>query len=116
MKLLHFGTHSPLRHLYQQAGLPDKIRRSLNIMILANMFGTMHAIICGGGTSTMIGFASSLGAGIWCLESLPDCLRLLPCCRFHLLFVSAKQKRKRYLLTFGLASRALWLLLVSFPC
>lgn len=116
MKLLRFWTHSPLKHLYQQAGLPEKIRRSLNIMILANMFGTMHAIICGGGTSTMIGFASSLGAGdlvFGILAGLPQAASLLQI-PFAVL-VSAKQKRKRYLLTFGLASRALWLLFGFIP-
>ncbi|HQA98055.1 MAG TPA: hypothetical protein PLF62_08900, partial [Clostridia bacterium] len=63
LRIPRFQTYSPLGRLYQKAGLPDKIRRSLNIMILANVFGTMHGIICGGGTSAMIGFASSLGAG-----------------------------------------------------
>jgi MFS family permease len=116
VKILRFQTYSPLGRLYQKAGLPEKIRRSLNIIILANVFGTIHAIICGGGTSTMIGFANSLGAGdlvFGLLAGLPQAASL-----FQLPFavlVSAKQKRKRYMLTYGLVSRALWLFFGFIP-
>lgn len=116
VKILRFQTYSPLGRLYQKAGLPEKIRRSLNIIILANVFGTIHAIICGGGTSTMIGFANSLGAGdlvFGLLAGLPQAASL-----FQLPFavlVSAKQKRKRYMLTYGLVSRVLWLFFGFIP-
>jgi len=116
LRIPRFQTYSPLGRLYQKAGLPDKIRRSLNIMILANVFGTMHGIICGGGTSAMIGFASSLGAGdlaFGLLAGLPQAASLLQL-PFAVL-VNATQKRKRYLLTYGLVSRALWLFFGFIP-
>ena len=57
-------THvSPLSALYDEARLPQIIRRSLNLILLGNLFGGLHGIICGGGTTAMIGLANELNAG-----------------------------------------------------
>ena len=42
-----FG-RSSLSLLYDEARLPAVIRRSLNLILLGNIFGNLHGIICGG--------------------------------------------------------------------
>ena len=53
----------PLTALYAEAGLPQAVRRSLNLILLGNLFGNLFGIICGGGTNAMIGLANELKAG-----------------------------------------------------
>ena len=53
----------PLALLYDEARLPNDIRRGLNWILAGNTFGTMHGIICGGGTTALVGLAAALGAG-----------------------------------------------------
>lgn len=61
MRSLPLFSNSPLRTLYDEAGLSTKIRRSLNLMIVGHVFGSAYNIICGGGTTAMIGLATELG-------------------------------------------------------
>lgn len=108
--------HNPLFLLYDEARLPDVIRRSLNLMLLGNLFGNLHGIICGGGTTAMIGLANELQAGdlaFGVINGIPQAAALLQI-PFALL-VNRTHKRKKYLLTFGLFSRALWLLFGLVP-
>lgn len=49
MRSLPLFSNSPLRTLYDEAGLSAKIRRSLNLMIVGHVFGSAYNIICGGG-------------------------------------------------------------------
>ena len=108
--------HNPLNLIYDEARLPQIIRRSLNMMLLANIFGNFHGIICGGGTTAMIGLANELGAGDFAfglLNGIPQAAALLQI-PFSML-VSRTQKRKKYLLTLGVFSRALWLLFGLIP-
>lgn len=108
--------HSPLNLLYDEARLPHLIRRSLNMILLANIFGNLHGIICGGGTTAMIGLANELGAGDFAfglLTGIPQAAALLQI-PFSML-VSRTQKRKKYMLTLGVFSRALWLLFGLIP-
>jgi len=108
--------HNPLNLLYDEARLPHIIRRSLNFILLANIFGTFHGIICGGGTTAMIGLANELGAGDFAfglLNGIPQAAALLQI-PFSML-VSRTQKRKKYMLTIGVFSRALWLLFGLIP-
>ena len=108
--------HNPLNLLYDEARLPQVIRRSLNFILLANIFGTFFGIICGGGTTAMIGLANELGAGDFAfglLNGIPQAAALLQI-PFSML-VSRTQKRKKYMLTIGVFSRALWLLFGLIP-
>lgn len=108
--------HNPLNLLYDEARLPQVIRRSLNFILLANIFGTFHGIICGGGTTAMIGLANELGAGDFAfglLTGIPQAAALLQI-PFSML-VSRTQKRKKYMLTIGVFSRAIWLLFGLIP-
>ena len=101
---------NPLTRLYDEAKLPQAIRRSLSLILLGNLFGNLHAIICGGGTTAMIGLANQLQAGDFAfglLNGIPQAAALLQI-PFSLL-VNRTHKRKKYLLTFGLFSRVLWL-------
>ncbi len=107
---------SPLSHLYDEARLAAITRRSLNLMLLANLFGNLYTIICGGGTTAMIGLANILGAGDFAfgvLNGLPQAAALLQI-PFSLL-VNRTHKRKRMMMTYGLVSRALWLLFGLIP-
>jgi len=108
--------HSPVNLLYDEARLPHLIRRSLNMILLANIFGNLFGIICGGGTTAMIGLANELGAGDFAfgiLNGIPQAAALLQI-PFSML-VSRTQKRKKYMLTLGVFSRALWLLFGFIP-
>lgn len=102
--------NNPLNALYQEANLPREISRSLSFIILGNFFGTLHGIICGGNTTAMISLATYLGAGdlaLGILASIPQVAAFLQI-PFSIL-VNRTHKRKKYLLTFGLFSRALWM-------
>lgn len=116
MNVFHRVKFHPLNNLYAEANLPAKIRRSLNFIILGNIMGSAHGIICGGSTTAMIGLATELGANdliFSILAAIPQIAALLQL-PFSVL-VSRTQKRKKYLLTVGLLSRAVWLLVGLIP-
>ena len=101
---------NPLSRLYEETKLPQEIRRSLTLILLGNLFGNLCGIICGGGTTAMIGLANQLQAGDFAfglLNGIPQAAALLQI-PFSLL-VNRTHKRKKYLLTYGLFSRVLWL-------
>ena len=108
--------HSPLSQLYDEARLPAAIRRSLSLMMLGNLFGNLFGIVCGGGTTAMIGLANQLKAGDFAfgvLNGIPQAAALLSI-PFSML-VNRTHKRKKYLLTYGLFSRILWLFFGMIP-
>lgn len=116
MKAAGILNHNPLSTLYSEARLPAKIRRSLNFIILGNIMGSAHGIICGGSTTAMIGLATDLGANdltFGILAAIPQIAALLQL-PFSVL-VSRTQQRKKYLLTVGLLSRSVWLLVGLIP-
>ena len=107
---------SPLSALYDEANLPKIIRRSLNLILMGNLFGGLHGIICGGGTTAMIGLANELHAGdlaFGIINGIPQAAALLQI-PFSML-VNRTHQRKKYMLTFGLLSRALWLFFGLIP-
>ena len=115
-KLSGWFSHSPLALLYAEAGLPQAIRRSLTLILLGNICGNLHGIICGGGTTAMIGLANQLQAGdlaFGILNGIPQAAALLQI-PFSLL-VNRTHRRKKYMMTLGLFSRALWLLFGLIP-
>lgn len=100
----------PLALLYNEARLSNDIRRGLNWILAGNMFGTMHGIICNAGTTAVVGLAAALGAGdveFGLLVIIPQIAAVLQL-PFSML-VNRTRKRKFYMLTYGLASRVLWL-------
>lgn len=107
---------SSLSLLYDEARLPKIIRRSLNLILMGNIFGGLFGIICGGGTTAMIGLANELKAGdlaFGVINGIPQVAALLQI-PFSIL-VSRTQQRKKYMLTIGLLSRALWLFFGFIP-
>lgn len=115
-KNVRFLLRWPLESLYREANLPAAISRSLNWMLLGNLFGNLFGVICGGGTTAMIGLANELHAGDFAfgvLNGIPQAAALLQI-PFSML-VSRTHQRKKYLLTFGLFSRFLWLLFGLIP-
>jgi len=116
MKLSDKLKHNPINLLYDEAGLTNRIRWSLTFILLGNIFGSAHGVICGGGTTAMIGLATELGANdlaFGILAAIPQMAALLQL-PFSFL-VSRTQKRKKYLLTLGIGSRALWVLFGLVP-
>ena len=108
--------YNPINLLYEEAQMPQKIRRSLNFIILGNIMGSAHGIICGGGTTAMIGLATELGANdmaFGVLSAIPQVAALLQL-PFSVL-VNRTHKRKKYMLTIGIFSRILWLLFGLIP-
>lgn len=108
--------NNPLNTLFDEARLPDKIRRSLYFIILGNIMGSAHGIICGGGTTAMIGLATDLGANdltFGILSAIPQLFGLLQLP--YSIMVNRTHKRKKYMMTFGMFSRALWLLFGLIP-
>ena len=105
---------SPFAAIYQEAGILPEIRRSIGWMIMANLFGTFWGTIAGG--SALTGLAEALGSndlvfGVLTAIPLFGSLMQIPAA----LLVSRTKKRKQYLLTIGLFSRALWLLVGLIP-
>lgn len=108
--------HNPMNQLYEEAQLPKKISRSLNFILLGNIFGSICGIICGGGTTAMVGLATELGASdihFGLLNAIPQAAALLQI-PFSVL-VNRTHKRKKYMLTVGVFSRILWMLFGLIP-
>ena len=113
---LHFHFINPFNKLYDEAGLAPDFRRSLNFIFFGNLCGTICYIVCNSGSTAMVGLASSLGAtdlafGIMAALMQGAALLQIP---FSML-VNKTHKRKKYLLTFGLISRAVWLIFGLIP-
>ena len=102
--------------LYAEAQLSAPVRRGLNWILGGNLFGTLFGIICNGGTAAMVGLAGLMGAGdmeFGLLVAIPQIAALMQI-PFALL-VNRTHKRKLYMLTIGLFSRALWMLFGFLP-
>ncbi|MBQ3278059.1 MAG: MFS transporter [Clostridia bacterium] len=114
----HFRKPGPssLSLLYDEFQLPKIIRRSLNLILIGNIFGNLHGIICGGGTTAMVGLANELQAGdlaFGLINGIPQAAALLQI-PFSIL-VNRTHQRKKYMLTLGMFSRALWMLFGLIP-
>jgi MFS family permease len=105
---------NPFRALYQEAGLPHDIRRSISMVVLGNICGNLFGVLSSG--SALVGYAEALGANDFVfgvLTGLPSAATLvqIPAA----LLVSRTQQRKRYMLTYGAFGRALWVLIGLVP-
>jgi len=105
---------SPFRPLYDEAGLPQEIRRSIMFMIIGNICGNLFGAIAGG--SALTGFAGKLGAndfmfGVLTAIPLFGTLMQIPAA----ILVSRTKKRKQYMLTYGVVSRVLWIVIGIVP-
>ena len=114
----HFRKPGPssLSLLYDEFQLSKIIRRSLNLILIGNIFGNLHGIICGGGTTAMVGLANELQAGdlaFGLINGIPQAAALLQI-PFSIL-VNRTHQRKKYMLTLGMFSRALWMLFGLIP-
>ena len=106
----------PFEQIFNEAALLPKIRRSIYLMTLGNTFGTLWGVISGGGSSSLTGYAGYLGAGDFVfglLTAIPLAAALLQI-PFATL-VSRTQKRKKYMMTYGLFSRVLWIIIGLIP-
>ncbi len=107
---------NPFKKLYDEAGLLPVFRRSITFMILGNTFATVFGVICNSGSTAMVGLATRMGAtdstfGILAGIGQFAALLQIP---FSLL-VSRTGKRKKYLLSFGIPGRAIWILFGLIP-
>ena len=115
-KFFRWSSPSSLSLLYDEFNLPQAIRRSLSLILLANLFGNLHGIICGGGTTAMVGLANELKAGdlgFGFINGIPQAAALLQI-PFSIL-VNRTHRRKKDMLTVGIFSRALWILFGLIP-
>ncbi len=106
----------PFEKLFNEAALLPRIRRSIYLMTLGNTFGTLWGVISGSGSSSLTGYAGYLGAGDFVyglLTAIPLAAALLQI-PFATL-VSRTQKRKKYMMTYGLFSRILWIVIALVP-
>ena len=97
-------------------GLEPDVVRSLRLMLVSNILGVICANICATGSSPMIGMANDLGAGdlaFGILNAVPQVTVLLQIPAAML--VNYTHRRKRYLLTYGILSRVLWLMVGLIP-
>jgi MFS family permease len=105
---------SPFSALYDEARLLPDIRRSMHAIIVANIFGNLCGIVTNG--PALAGFAGALKANdlsFGLLSGIPFAATLLQIPFASL--VSRTQKRKKYMLTLGLTSRLLWILVGLVP-
>ena len=116
LKLFRRRGPSSLSLLYDEFHLPGEIRRSLSLILLGNVFGNLHGVICGGATTAMVGLANRLNAGdlaFGLMSGIPWVAALLQI-PFSML-VNRTHKRKKYMLTLGMFSRFLWMLFGLVP-
>ena len=114
--LKRFHVSNPLRALYDEAGLPTDIRRSLNFILLGNICGNVQGIICGGQTAAMVGLVTTMGANdltFAILNAIPQAAALLQI-PFSML-VNRTHQRKKYMLTLGVFCRLLWIIIGLIP-
>lgn len=107
-------TRSPFTRLYEEQRLAHDIRRSLGAIIVANLFGNLWSITITG--PALAGYAGALGANaleFGVLSGIPSAVMLLQIPLAAL--VSRKHKRKKYLLTYGLFSRMMWIIVGLVP-
>ena len=107
---------SPFSLLYDEARLPKDIRRSLNLIVMGNLCGGLFGAICGCGTSAMIGLVNELHAddlAFGVINGIPQVAALLQI-PFSML-VNRTHHRKKYMLTYGMLSRAIWLIFGFIP-
>jgi MFS family permease len=106
----------PFEKIFNEASLLPKIRRSIYLMTLGNTFGTLFTVVSGSGSSSLTGYAGYLGASDFVyglLTAIPLAMALLQI-PFAAL-VSRTQKRKKYMMTYGLFSRVLWIVIGLVP-
>ncbi|MBE6935613.1 MAG: MFS transporter [Ruminococcaceae bacterium] len=116
MKLRLPRISNPFAALYAEARLTKEIQRSLYFILLSNICGNLFCQVGGSGTTAMIQLSNFLGAGDFeygLITGIPLAAAILQI-PFSVL-VTRTQKRKKYILTYGLFSRALWLLFGLVP-
>ena len=106
----------PFEDIFNEASLLPEIRRSIYFITLANIFGSFWGVVCNTGSATLTGFAGYLGAGDFVfgiLTAIPLAAAFLQIPFSSI--VSRTQKRKKYLLTYGLISRLIWIVVAFIP-
>lgn len=104
-----FNLTNPLGNIYTEAKLPAYKRKGLNWIMCGNLCGNLWGIICGSGTAAMVGLANLFGAGDFEFGLLVAVTQIAAVMQIPFsLLVNKTHKRKQYLLTWGLASRAIW--------
>ena len=114
MKKLRRLISSPFTPLYDEAGLTQVLRRGLMFVILGNLCGSMFFNITQG--SALVGLAKELGAndftfGVLMAIPLFGAVIQIPAA----MIVSRAGKRKKYMLSYGIISRFMWILIGFVP-
>lgn len=107
---------SDLDAAMDKLGLEPEIVRSLHLILASNILGMTCGTICSVGSNPMIGLANDLGSGdivFGILNAVPQIAVLLQIPAAML--VNYTHKRKKYLLTYGIAARILWFIIGLIP-
>ena len=59
MKVIECLKNNPVNKLYDEVQLPVKIRRSLNFIVLGNIMGNAHGLICGAAAASVLSAGQS---------------------------------------------------------
>lgn len=113
---MRISIKKPFEDIFSEAALSPEIRRSIYFITMGNVFGTVWGIICNSGSATLTGFAQFLGAGDFVyglLTAIPLAAAFLQI-PFSAL-VRRTHKRKKYMMTYGLFSRAIWIVIGLIP-
>ena len=105
---------SPFTQLYDEAGFTQTVRRGLMFVIFGNLCGNLFFNITQG--TALVGLAEELGAtdfkfGILMAIPLFGAVIQIPAA----MIVSRAGKRKKFMLTFGVMSRFMWILIGIVP-
>lgn len=105
---------SPFTKLYDEECLTHALRRGLTFVILGNLSGNLFLNITQG--SALVGLAAELGAndfifGLLMAIPLFGAIIQIPAA----MIVNKAGKRKKYMLSYGIVSRAMWLVIGVVP-
>jgi len=102
--------------LYKEAGLLKNIRRSLTFIIFSNIFGTMHGVICGSTTLSLVGLAHTMNATDLDLGLITAICQVAALSQIPFsMYVNKHHHRKKVQLIFGLICRVIWIFVGMIP-
>lgn len=111
-----FHLHNPMESLYDETQLSEEDRHSLNCILLSNILGGTFGIVGQVTTSATVGLVTELGANdliFGLITAIPQAANIMQL-PFSMM-ITRHQKRKPYVVGFGVMARILWLLMGFLP-
>lgn len=116
MKPKASGNYNPFSRIFDEGRLFSDIRRSAYFMTVGNICGGLFGVVSATGSTALTGYSAYLGTddfeyGILTGIAFAAALMQIP----FSLMVTRTHKRKKYMMTYGLISRIMWLLIGLVP-